>query len=87
MSNVVPHTFLDAAALVGAHARRDGPTVSRILDEQDPGDLALALAQLLATAIRSPKQSLDEWVAYQIDRTLEAIADDEADDAAMRDEL
>lgn len=77
--HVVPDAFLNAAALVAAHHHRDGDAVTRILADSDLTDLAVVLAQLLATAIRSPKFTLDEWLDLQADRAIEAAEENRLD--------
>jgi hypothetical protein len=68
-----PH--LDAVALIGAQRRHDGDAAAAILSSADLESLALVLAQMVRTAAG---RTIDEFLAMQVDKTLDHARDDEA---------
>lgn len=80
---VHPHPFAATAQLVDAHLRAQplghGLEISHIqnvLAEHGPEFVVAALVQQLSTAIRSPKFSVEEWVAAEIERSEDALQTD-----------
>lgn len=68
--------WLDAVALVRAIQNHDTDSVTQVLDGSDGHRLAVVLAQMCATAVRSDATSLDEYLDDEITRTLDAARDD-----------
>lgn len=69
-----PH--LDAIALVHANRRHDGDAVERILAAADLPDVALVLAQMVQTAVRTDGMSVESFLDLLTDKTVEAAGDD-----------
>jgi hypothetical protein len=74
---VAPNIHLDAAAMLAAHVRGDADGISSVLDANNPVELARVLVQHLASAVRSPKMTIAEWVDLQAEKTIDAMYDDE----------
>jgi hypothetical protein len=68
--------FLTAVALINAQQRHDGRAVQLILDESETRNLAMVLAQMTATAIRSAPMTIAEFSEMQIDKTLDSAKGD-----------
>lgn len=74
--SVRPDLHIDATALAASFAHGDASGMVAIVADQDPRDLVYILTQQLLTAIRSPRMTLDEWVALQAEKAIDSAADD-----------
>ena len=62
---------LDAVALINAQRRHDAPAVDRILGETaDLAGLALVLAQMVATGVRTQGMALADFLDAHAEKTI-----------------